>query len=316
MLRAAAAAPSQHNTQPWRFEILADGTAIDLLLDTGRLLAVTDPSTRGAHIACGAALFNLRIAASVAGLAPRVTLRPDPGRPFLLARTELDGAGQPAPWERELHAAIPARHTNREPFASTEVPLQARIQLAAAAEAEGAVLSFPDPEEAMRLRGLAEEAERELHADPAYLAELANWVGGRMDTDGIPAGALGPRPAEGAEAVRDFSVDRRLPVRYAWFEEHPQLAVLGARPDNPAGWLIAGQALERVWLTATRLQISASPLTQPLETMDAWLVAPARATGPAPQMILRIGYGLPVQERTPRRPVSDFTVVADFPQSG
>ena len=70
-------------------------------------------------------------------------------------------------------------------------------------------------------------------------------------------------------------------------------------------WLRGGQALQRVLLTATCRDIAVSPLTQPLETADAWLVRDPGSGFEYPQMILRIGYGLPVP-RTPRRPVSEL----------
>jgi nitroreductase len=104
--------------------------------------------------------------------------------------------------------------------------------------------------------------------------------------------------------VREFAPGRPAPARYAWFEEHPQLAVLSTHFGGRAHWLLAGQALQRVLLTATVRGIAASPLTQPLETADAWLVRDPRSGREEPQMILRIGYGLPASP-TPRRPVSE-----------
>jgi hypothetical protein len=55
------------------------------------------------------------------------------------------------------------------------------------------------------------------------------------------------------------------------------------------------------------------PLTIPLETAEAWLVRDPRSGAEQPQMILRIGYGLPMPARAPRRPVAD---VAEWPQAG
>jgi hypothetical protein len=83
-----------------------------------------------------------------------------------------------------------------------------------------------------------------------------------------------------------------------------QSPVLSTPPGGRASWLRAGQALQRVLLTATGRGVSASPLTQPLETTDAWLVRDPRSGFEDPQMILRIGYGLPVPS-APRRPVPD-----------
>jgi hypothetical protein len=186
------------------------------------------------------------------------------------------------------------------------VPSGIRADLAAAASLEGAILHFLDHNEAARVLRLAADAERSLLADPAYRAELARWAGGCRDREGIPDSALGPRSPECGEPVREFAPGRHpRPARYAWFEEHPQLAVLSARSGGQRDWLTAGQALERVWLTATSRGISVSPLTQPLETADAWLVRDPRSGTEHPQMILRIGYGLPLAPGAPRRPVAD-----------
>ena len=75
----------------------------------------------------------------------------------------------------------------------------------------------------------------------------------------------------------------------------------GASPPGPRDWITAGQALERVWLTATTRDISLCPLTQALEVADAWLVPDTRWGLEHPAMIMRLGYGPPVHATTPRR---------------
>jgi nitroreductase len=314
LVRAAVAAPSLHNTQPWRFRVRNGGSVIELFADPARMLPAADRGGRAAHIACGAALFNLRLAAAVAGLRPGIRLLPDPGQPLLVAEVGLAGARRAAaPWERELYAAIERRQANREPYSTRPVPPEARAELAAAASAEAAVLHFLDRDEALRVRGLAADAELYLLADPAYRAEVARWVGGEREADGIPDRALGPTSPEGGQPVRRFVPGRPSPVRYERFEENPQLAVLSVRAGGARNWLAAGQALERVWLTATSRGISCCPLTQPLESADAWLVRDPRSGSEQPQMILRIGYGPPIPAGAPRRAVSD---VIDWVQAG
>ena len=308
LLRAAAAAPSMHNIQPWLFRTRDAGWTIELHADPERMAALPagDPRGRAAHIACGAALLNLRVAAAVAGLEPGIRLLPDPGQPLLLAEIRMAGRHRATLWERELFAAIYQRQANREPFSGRPVPPGIRAELAGAADIEGAILHVLDNGEAARVLHLAASAERDLLANPAYRAELDRWTGGQRDQDGIPSAAFGARSPDGDTPVRDFDPARRNVPRYAWFEQHPQLAVLSVRSDGPAGWLAAGQALQRVWLTATCRGLSACPLTQPLETTDAWLVRDLRSGTEFPQMILRIGYGLPGPPRTPRRPVAEI----------
>jgi len=311
LVTAATLAPSRHNTQPWRFRFEPASQTIDLCADPARALPVGDPDGRAVHIACGAALFNLRLAAIVAGRQPVVRLIPDPVQPLLLATVRLAGSCQAAQHEIELHAAIAARHTNRSPFSGRAVPPGVLAELAEAARIEGAVLHLPDCQETSRLLRLARDAERDQLADPAYRAELARWAGGARDLEGVPDEVAGPRDPARATPVRDFNPARPRPAGYAWFEEEPQLAVLSTLCNTRADWLRAGQALERVWLMATLRGVAVDPLTQLLETADAWLVRDPRSGMEHPQMILRLGYGLPVA-RAPRRPVSD---VLDTPSA-
>jgi nitroreductase len=302
LLTAATAAPSMHNTQPWRFKVIED--TIELRADPERMLPVADPAGRAVHIACGAALLNLRLAAAVAGREPVVELLPRPEQPLLLAAVRLTGPHRAGEGERELHAAITRRHTNRGPFSGRPVPPAVAAELADAAQVEGAILHVLDWNETARVLYLVRDAERGWLADPAYRAELARWAGGARDRDGMPDSSLGPRSPGPSAPVREFTPGRPGPAGYAWFEKHPQLAVLSTRFGGRSHWLLAGQALQRVLLTATARGIDACPLTPPLETADAWLVRDPRSGREEPQMILRIGYGLPVPP-TPRRPVPD-----------
>jgi nitroreductase len=305
LLSAAVAAPSQHNTQPWQLRAKTSGTWIEIEVDPARILPVGDPQGRAAFLACGAALLNVRVAAAANGLQTRVALAPDPDRPFLVAHVELTSGYRATLSERELGAAIWERCTNREPYSDEIVPSVIKSQLEAAAISEHGLLHFLEENEAVRIGHLVADAERQLLSNPFYRAELARWVGEDRAGDGIPSEVLGPRSAIGRNPVRDFVPDRPQPVRYVDFEGQPQLAVVSVPTDNPAGWIAAGQAMERIWLVATRRGLSVCPLTQPLETPDAWLVRARRHGIGRPQMILRVGYGPMLTARTPRRPSSD-----------
>jgi nitroreductase len=96
LVAAATMAPSKHNSQPWHFRFDPASQTIGLYADPERMLRVSDPAGRGLHIACGAALFNLRLAAAVAGRHPVVRLTPDAGQPLLIAAVRLAGPCQPA----------------------------------------------------------------------------------------------------------------------------------------------------------------------------------------------------------------------------
>ena len=309
LVGAATLAPSMHNTQPWRFRFQPASQTFELYADPARMLRFGDPDGRAVHIACGAALFNLRLAAAVAGRLPVVRLIPTVTQRLLLATLQLAAPWQAKPDEIELHAAIPTRRTNRSPFSGRPVAPGILAELGEAARMEGAVLHVPGHQEATRLLELARDAERTLLAQPGYRAELARWAGGARDREGIPDDVLAPHDPRGTGPVRDFAPVQPELVRYAWFEEEPQLVVLSTQSSSRSDWLRAGQALQRVLLTGTLRGVAASPLTQPLETPDAWLVRDPQSGFEYPQMILRIGYGLPVPH-SPRRAVTEVLSIA------
>ncbi|MCE0764452.1 nitroreductase [Pseudonocardia kujensis] len=316
VLGAAARAPSLHNTQPWLFRLVPDG--IELHADLGRRLPVADPSGRELRLACGAALFNLRLALIGHGVRPLVTLLPDPARPDLVAVVRRGGSRPPTPEQRRLLEAVPRRRTNRRPFTDALVPTPARHALRRAALDEGAWLDLvTDPVQRVELGALARRAHERQMADPEFVAELERWTGyGEERTDGVPAAAGGPLPGPNATWVlRDFSGGTARAADGV--EAEPLIAVLSAHSDGPREEVRAGHAMQRVLLTATAHGLAVSFLSQLVECPDV-REALRRLIGGArpPQVVLRIGQGWPVPG-TPRRPLTELLLPpADGPGAG
>lgn len=85
LVAEATAARSMRNPQPRRCRFLTGERLLLLLAAPERAVPRSDPDNRALHIDCGAALFNLRVAAAHAGLLPDVRLLPEPRDPLLLA---------------------------------------------------------------------------------------------------------------------------------------------------------------------------------------------------------------------------------------
>jgi nitroreductase len=305
-IQAAIAAPSIHNSQPWLFR--PHGTAVDVLIDRRRHLKVADPDGREMHVSVGAALFNLRIAMLAAGRQPLVRLLADPDEPDLTATVTV-GPAVRAPAEiRALAEAIPRRQTNRRPFGSTPIPEAIIDTVVAAARAEGGSLVVVDPGTRSAVLSLARNAEKQQRSDPRYRAELAEWTAadpGR--TDGVPPEAFGPRPELAALPLRDFDLAHTSRRRVARFEADPTIALLYTVGDRPKDWLRAGQALERVLLTATVHGLATTPLTQAIEVPQLRQLFSTPEEQGVVQSIVRLGYA-GRGPQVPRRPLAEVLV--------
>ncbi|MFJ1704944.1 Acg family FMN-binding oxidoreductase [Kitasatospora sp. NPDC088346] len=308
LIAAAVAAPSIHNSQPWRFRLDPDTSTIEVRALPERSLPATDPDDRALHISVGAAVLNLRIAARRAGWAPAVRLLPDSAEPDLLAEVELtDRSHARLASTGELYDAIWRRHTVRTPFTGPPIPAEVLDRLAETAQAEEALLHFPTGDERARLLELTAEAERRNTTDPVRSSESRRWIRGPgAPAYGIPAAALGPQDSDGRMPMRDFTaIHPQEPLAPALFETRPCIALLSTRGDAPVDWLRAGIALQHLLLVATVHGVRASLLHQAMEWPELRRVARDPQRGPShPQVLIRLGYG-PEGAPTPRLAVSD-----------
>lgn len=307
LLTAAVAAPSMHNSQPWRFRFDPASRTLGIRAVPGRTVPLADPWRRAQYLSVGAAVFNLRVAAAEIGWEPVVELLPDADDPGLLATVRLC----PGPADRSRHPrlyqAIAQRHTSRLPFTGRPVPEAIVAEMACGARAERARLFLPEIVGTRRMLALAVEAERRNHVDGARSRESRAWiVPPGAGPYGIPVTALGPRDSRERMPMRDFTGSSRTrPVPSLPFERHAQLALLCTGYDRPEDWLRAGQALERVLLLATAHGVRTSALHQALEWPDLRKALLGGRPGCA-QFLIRFGYG-PQGPRTPRAAVAAVT---------
>ena len=308
-LDKAIQAPSIHNSQPWRWRI--GSGAVDLYADPTRRLPQTDPQGRDLVISCGAALHHLLVALADRGQGARVYRIPDPAHPDHLA-TVVPAPTIDVDVDAALAAEIDRRHTDRRPFRSWPVPPELTGQLAEIADRQGLGLEIiTDPRARRRLFRAIETAARQQQADPAYLAELAEWSDRPATAqDGVPS-QLAPTPGQvpGRMPMRTFT--GAAPPRPATSEpESAALLLITSSTDTPLQWLRVGEVAGAVLLTATRNGLAAGPLTQPLEVGDTRAFLRDRVVGTSahPQMLLRIGWphaGVAPLPPTPRRPSTE-----------
>jgi nitroreductase len=303
LVSAAVAAPSVHNTQPWRIRLDPETVTLEIRAAPDRGLRHLDPRGRALHISVGCAVLNLRVAVAHIGWEPVTRLLPRPDEPGLLATVRLNGTpGAPSP---RLHDALWRRHSSRFPFSDRPLPTAVLTELAEAAHTEGARLCLPGAVGIERLLRLTREAEHRNTADADRAAESRRWVHEpNPDALGMPPAAMGPQDFHELIPMRDFGAHRHPDVLTSRpFERHPAVALLSTAHDRRTDWLRAGQALERVLLTATAHGVRTSLLHQALEWPDLRARLRPLSDDPRshPQMVIRLGYG-PEGPPTPRQP--------------
>lgn len=308
-LTLAIRAPSNHNSQPWRWLIGTD--SLQLFADPDRSLPATDPDRRDLVVSCGAALHHARVGFAALGWATTVHRLPNPRNPFLLATLEFRPS-VPTAADLATARAIADRRSDRRRFSSWPVPADQLETLANRAVRQGSILvPVSEPDQRLRLEHAIAEANRRQTRDPAYAEELAFWSGrGSADVDGVPA-ANTPAAAQvrGGTELRTFpyghlsETDRTEP-------DAGELVIVGTSSDDGESRLRAGEGLSAVLLAATELSLATCVLSPALEVYETRrLVRDQVLDGVAePQAVVRVGWApvssepLPV---TPRRPLDD-----------
>ena len=305
-------APSVHNTQPWRFvagsepgrepgrhDTEQDSQQVSLYADTHRRLATADPDGRELMLSCGAALFNVRLALRSLGYVPETCVLPDPRQPTLVARVSWRERATCDEFERRLFGQIRKRRTHRGAFDPEPLPQDLLAALRGGAARDGAALRIvADDGRRAALATAVETAEYQLRQDGERLRELARWTPapGSACRDGVPATSY-PARAEHTEPDfpgRDFARGHGWGVpplsSAASIRAAGVAGLLTTAADRPPDWVNAGQALQRILLTASASGAAVALHSQPLEL--PWLrefVRTQLSDGAYPHLVLRIG---------------------------
>jgi hypothetical protein len=308
LVDAAVWAPSVYDSQPWWFA--TRGSTVTVHADADRRLDVADPDGREMFISCGAALYTLRLAVRNMGRMPQVRLLSDPRRPGLIADVGLGPAVPVTAEERQMYAQVRRRHTHRGGFRPGGLPIGLLQTLRTHAYSEHACLRVvADPRTRIALAALTEAAEQVQRRNPAYVAEVARWAA--ADQRAMTGAREETWPRESAHVDTDFAgCDFARGQGWGQAGSEPGdatgvVAIVLTDGDERGDWLCAGQALQRILLSAADYEVSAAFHGQALEVPELREFIRNRfCDGAHPQMIMRLGVA---HADAARRSVTELT---------
>ena len=305
LLRYAILAPSSYNTQPWNFNI--SNNKIDIFADRSGWLQVADADQRELYLSLGCCLENLLVAADHFGYNCSVTYFPGPKD--LVASVILQPWASPK-LDPRLFSAIPSRQTNRniyEERAITDADLKTLQSSGSDKNVRTSLVT--DSATKKTFLELVVRADQIQYSDATFKSELGHWLSqGVMGPTGIQA------KIDQMEVVFLDKGPDQIRTDTELINSTPYLGFISTQNNDSKSQVLAGQALERLWLAATSLGISLHPMSQALEVQETKKeldrLLPAEAGNKEQvQQTFRLGFAGPVKEHTPRRPLEDVLIL-------
>ena len=347
ILDLARWAPSGDNTQPWRFEIVDDEHIAVHGFDT-RDHVLYDFEGHPSHMAHGALLETLRIAATGYQREARWTLRPEcpDTAPVYEVSLRLRDDLPPDP----LLPFVEQRVVQRRAMRTTPLTDEQRQQLINAVGPAFSLRFFESTGERYAVAKLLwKNARIRLTCPEAFPVhrDIIEW-GARFSIDRIPEEAVGVDPITAKLMKWVMQSWRRVDFfnRYMLgtiipriqLDFIPAIACAGhilLRPKLPPSGLVdhikAGIALQRLWLTTTSLGLHLQPEMTPV--IFRWYARAGKKFSEHPEInnqantlakrfeqlaavssedsfsfLCRVGYTLPPSSRSLRKPLPDLVV--------
>ncbi len=280
ILDRARWAPSGDNTQPWRFQIMADDQIIVHGHDT-RDEILYDFDGHASHMAHGALLETMRLAASAEGLA--MVWRAEPDAECRKIKYFVQFSVAPVYSPDPLHPFIETRTVQRRPMRMTPLTAEKRQALLDAPGDHYTIQFFENFSDRKKIAKLLwATAYIRLTCPEAFAVHrsVIEW-GARFSKDRIPEEAIGIDPLTAKLMHWVMQSWRRVELfnHYLFGTIAPRIqldylpalfcaAHLLIRPKvDPKAledWVHLGVAMQRIWLSATQQGLHLQPEMTPV----------------------------------------------------
>ena len=336
IVHSAVLAANAHDTQPWKFHAAVD--RIEVCADLPRNLGNMDPFRREMHLSLGCALENAVLSARALGYAAPVSIA---GGSLLNAASLTAqpcaasvGLAAASAEVSPLLAAIPHRHTNRNPYREDRSVPSESLQLLSALADDGAarLIWITAPGARRDFAAATVAATESIVADAPMVADSDAWFRGsdkeiEQHRDGPTLYCAGLSPLMlsfarlvpiSAESSHRHWIDQ---TRDAQLGSQPVIGLIAVRDlyDREQS-LRAGRLWQRLHLQGTLLGLGMQPLNQLPECVDRELQLDkpqnfrktlAGFTGDPDwhcTFVFRVGFPTRVAPASPRRAVESTLI--------
>ena len=305
IITAASFAPSGENCQPWRFSV--QNEEISLYNVPERDYSLYSWGQRASCIANGAALENMLIAAKHFGYAGNVKILPDQSQHNLIAKISLVKTNAT---KDSLFDFIESRCSNRKPYKKISVTdtQKALILEAGNSFPEARVVLADDAATISHLAEVASVNEKILfenfylhefffnHINWTLEQELKNKIGFYTKTLELPPPALFMfklcKSWKRQKILNKIGISKLIgKANEQVYKSAPIMGVVVIPSDSAEHFVCAGRALERLWLTVAKLNLSLQPMTGVLFLMLKIKNNDAEKLSPEHQKLVKYAYG-------------------------
>lgn len=330
ILEVAVNAPSGENSQPWRFEV--EGNKIYILNLPERDQSLYNFGQKGSLVAHGALIENISITAPIFGYSTEICLLPDDQNPNLIATVNLGELSSNQQSDESLYSCIIKRSTNRKPYENTPLGDEQFNYLNNVEGETGECKSiFVRDSEKMKNIAMACSVNEQVmfgnkfihnfffeHINWTKKEELEKRLGFYIKTLELPSPVQVALRLFRYWPVMNFFnklglnkvIAKGNAVNYA---NASVMVAFAVKNNMPRDFIITGRAMQRLWLKATKMDLSAQPMAGILFFMQAIMGGEVNKFSSAqieliknaygkvknvfgvnndtPVMILRVGYG-------------------------
>lgn len=275
ILSHAVWAPSGDNSQPWRFGLKENTLKIYNLPDKD--LPFYNFEQRGSHVAHGALIENIDIASSGFGYSPSVNLFPNTGEQNLVATITFEKSGRA---KDPLFDFIKLRHTNRKFYKNDKLTPEAIKEIKDSVQnIPGVELRLTEDPEQKKIIGKASADNEKIvlyteHLHQPFFNHVV-WTEKQeqLQKHGLYFKTLelpGPKGVifKMASDWKKMKILQKIGLPKLIVADNAKLystggaiAIIVTKNNTPADFIATGRAMQRAWLTVTKLKLQAHPVT-------------------------------------------------------